>query len=122
MLFVDQGCAACDALVEDLRHGDVPADLGARLVVVSGDREQAESFELAGVRVIVDDDRVIARAFQSVVSPQAFVVNGYGMAVTSGTPNTWREVDELIAAARGGGRMAEIAAASVASSNAKEVM
>jgi peroxiredoxin len=117
VLFLDDGCAACERFVADLESGGVP-DVHARLVVVSNVREAAERLARSKrVTIVVDDERSVARAFESVVSPQAFVVDEQGMALTSGTPNTWDEMRQLVDHARGGGRRSNATAASVASNN-----
>lgn len=122
VLFLDDGCAACERLVADLESGSA-LDVHARLVVVTNTREAAGRFASSDrVTVIVDDERSVARAFESVVSPQAFVVNEHGRALASGTPNTWDEMRHLVDEARGGGRRSNVTAASVASSKAKEVV
>lgn len=121
VLFLDDRCTACERLVADLEAGVIP-DLRAHLVVVSSAREAANRLVRSDrVTVIVDDERSVARAFESAVSPQAFVVDEHGMALASGTPNTWDEMRQLVDEGRGGGRGSSVAAASVASSNVKEV-
>ena len=121
VLFVDDECVACERLVADLRAGLAP-ELSARLVVVSSAHQSAEQLARSNhVTVIVDDERTVARAFESVVSPQAFVVDDEVLVRTSGTPNTWDEMRKLVEHARGGGRRSTITAASIALSNAKEV-
>lgn len=121
VLFLDDGCAACEGLVADLRSGYAPV-LGARLVVITSSRETAAQMNAsARIRVIVDEGSV-AQAFESVVSPQAFVVDEHGLVRTSGTPNAWDELRQLVDSTKGGGHRLNVTAASVASSNVKEVV
>lgn len=122
VLFLDEDCAACDGVVADLRSGYAP-DIAARLVVVSSAREAAERLaRSSNVVVVVDDERSVARAFESVVSPQAFVVNADGMVQTSAMPNTWEELRQLVDSTKGGGRRSNVTAASPTPTNAKEVV
>lgn len=115
ILFLEPACKACELLVRDLQEGQVP-DLGARLVVVSSDRAEAERLARSSeVMVIVDGDRSVARAFQSAVSPQTFVVDEHRMVLASGTPNEWDELRRLVMAAKGGDRESDVPAAAVAS-------
>lgn len=122
VLFLDEGCKPCELLVADLQSGNAP-DIDARLVVVSSAREAAERLARSNdVIVVADDERSVARAFENVVSPQAFVVDEHVMVLKSATPNTWDELRQLVASTKGGGRRSNVTAASVPSSNVKEVV
>ena len=115
VVFLESGCEACEHLVEDLQHGRVP-DLGVRLVVVSSDLAEARRLARSTeVTVLFDHERSVARAFQSAVSPQAFVVDEHGMVLASGTSNEWDELRRLVTIAKGGDRESDVAAAALSS-------
>lgn len=122
VLFLQDGCAACADLVDRLETGDVP-DVGARLVVVSSSVEAGQRLAHSDeVTVVVDTERSAARAFESVVSPQAFVLDKDGRVLASATPNDWDGLSSVVNAAKGGDRKIDIPAASTPSRNAKEVI
>ena len=115
VVFLESGCEACEHLVGDLQHGRVP-DLGLRLVVVSSDLDEARRLARSTeVTALVDHERSVARAFQSAVSPQAFVVDEQAMVLASGTSNEWDELRRLVTTARGGDRKTGATAAAVSS-------
>lgn len=116
LLFLDTGCEACHELVFDLANGQAP-DIGVPLVVVSNDREQALALtHSTEVLVLIDEDRSFAAAFDTRVTPQAFVLRDARVHAT-GTPNSWDGLRELLNAsgARGGGSQSEPAAAAMSS-------
>jgi hypothetical protein len=112
VLFLEPDCSACEDLVNEVdRAHDFPLDV--RVVIVSSDRGEAQRLAVqTDATVLVDDDHSIARIFQSVVSPQAFVLDEYGTVKASGTPNQWDELRRLVTTAlKGGECAAEVAAA-----------
>lgn len=122
VLFLDDGCTACDRLVERLEAGHVP-DVGAGLVVVSSTFEGGQRLASSvDVTVVVDSERSAARAFESVVSPQAFVVDEHGRVLANGTPTDWGDLVSIVAAAKRGDRVTDIPAASLPSRSVKEVI
>lgn len=113
VLFLDSDCKACEELVADLVHDRVP-DIGAPLVVVSDERAEARTLARStDVVVLVDEDRSLATAFETRVTPQAFVLSD-GRVRASGTPNNWESMSNLLASTTKGGDR-ETAAAAVAS-------
>jgi len=113
VLFVGPSCRACERLVEDLRAGSVPY-LGARLFVVPDSADLAPELDrTTGITVLVDTERTLARAFEMRVVPQAFVVDVHGVVLAAGRPNSWDEVQSLLAT-EGGDRDSDIAAAALA--------
>jgi peroxiredoxin len=111
VLFLGSGCRACERLVDDLEHDRVP-DIGAQVVIVSGAPTEAHRLAIArNVEVLVDDHHELSHAFESAVTPHAFVVNGHGVVAGSGTPNEWEELRSLLDAAEGGDRHPDFAAA-----------
>lgn len=122
VLFLDDGCAACDRLFQRLETGRVP-DVRAPLLVVTNTVEGGRRLALSDdVTVVVDGDRLVARAFESAVSPQAFVVDGYGRVLASETPTDWDQLASVVTAAKGGDLGTDPSAAYVPSRNAKEVI
>jgi len=123
VLFIEDSCTACAGFVQDLLAGAVP-ELAARLVVVSNTRSAAQHLTTSpDVTVLVDDQRLVAQAFESAVSPQVFVVDPHARVVAVGMPSTWNELRALIDGARGGDRQLTLAAAAdVASRRVKEVV
>lgn len=122
VLFLENDCAACGRFVRDLASGNVPR-LDARLIVVSNDRSAARQLDHSGVAtVLVDEARLVAQAFESAVSPQAFVVDKHRRVLAVGMPTTWDELRALVEPAKGGDHELTLAAAAVASRQAKEVV
>lgn len=115
VLFLGSGCMACERLVDDLEHGRVP-DLGARLVVVSDDRAEALRLgESAEVTVLVDENRTLARLFESAAAPHAFILDEHGTVLANGTPDEWEGLRHLFVTAKGGDRESDRAAAAMSS-------
>lgn len=116
VLFLGSTCGACERLAEDLESGSVPG-LGARLLVVADRLDWAHA--LAGsaqVTVLVDEHRSLARAFETRVVPQAFVVDEHGTVLAGGRTSDWDGIRDLLASvAKGGGRESDVTAAVVAS-------
>jgi peroxiredoxin len=113
VLFLGSGCRACEHLVRDLELKQAP-EVGARLVVVSGSPAEARLLaSSADVTVLVDEERELARAFESAVAPHAFVIDEYGVVVSSGVPSDWNDVQHLGSTTGGGDRRPNIAAAAL---------
>jgi hypothetical protein len=111
LLFLGPSCQACERLVDDLDTGRVP-ELRARLVVVAHDADEAAGFAAGGVTALVQDDRSLARVFESDRVPHAFVIAEGGTVLASGSPNDWEGVQNLLRdSEKGGGRESDIAAA-----------
>jgi AhpC/TSA family len=100
VLFLDASCEGCQRLFDDLAGGHVP-EVGVRLVVVSNDPEEARSLKNAGVPVLIQQDRSIAKLFEAEFTPQAFLVATDGRVLASGLPNDWGQLQEIIARAEG---------------------
>lgn len=103
VLFLGVACRACERLIDDLERGRVP-ELGAALVVVTESAEQARRLATEeGVAVVVQRERELSRAFESNVTPHAFVVDAAGAIRGRGTPNDWERLQQLAADAKRGG-------------------
>lgn len=115
VLFLGSSCKACESFVGDLESGRAP-DLGVRLVTVVADLEAARALaQSPEVVVVIDEERSLARAFESNIVPQTFVVDEHGRVRASGKPNDWEGVRHLLTIAEGGDSRTHVAAASVAS-------
>jgi peroxiredoxin len=115
VLFLGSGCKACAQLVDDLEKDRAP-DLGVRLVVVSGDRTEAQMLASSEeATVLVDEQQVLARIFQSAVAPHAFMIDEHGVVLASGVPSDWEDLRHLRSTTEGGDRRSDIAAAVVRS-------
>jgi hypothetical protein len=114
VLFVGASCAACERLIIDLEAGRIP-DLSSRLFVVSEYADEAERFApSAEVTVVVDPQRSIAKAFESEVVPNAYVVED-GTILASGRPNDWEAIETLISTQEGGDLQPDLAAEALTS-------
>lgn len=114
VLFLGSDCKACERLIDDLEHGRVP-DFDAQIVVVSGAPAEAQRLAISpNVLSVVDDRRELSRAFESAVTPHAFVVDRHRVVTGNGTPNDWEELRSLLKSTEGGDRQPEIAAAALA--------
>lgn len=115
VFFLGSACAACGRFVDDFRAARVP-NLGARLVVVADVLEEAENFDAAGVTVLLQRNRSLARVFESDRVPHAFVINEDGHVLANGWPNDWERLEALVREAEeGGGRESDFSSAVVAS-------
>lgn len=116
VLFVSVACQSCERFIRDLTRTRVP-ELGARLVVVTDEQDQASELAAStGVVVLVQENRSIARVFESSATPHTFVLDESRRVLASGTPNDWSRLRQLVARSeRGGGSKSDVAAASVAS-------
>jgi hypothetical protein len=103
VLFLSDECRPCARFVRDLAKGRVP-ELGAKLVVVVDDASLADQFALAqGVTVLVQQERELADAFDSNVTPHAFALDADAIVLGSGTPNDWTRLRHLGQPAAKGG-------------------
>lgn len=115
VLFLGSSCKACESFVRDLETGRAP-DLRVRLVTVVADPDTARTLaQSREVVVVIDKERSLARAFESNIVPQTFVVDEHGRVRASGKPNDWDGVRHLLTIAEGGDSRTHVAAASVAS-------
>ncbi|CAN5217968.1 hypothetical protein BH18ACT12_BH18ACT12_24380 [soil metagenome] len=116
VLFLGSSCNACEGFVRDLSDGRVP-HLQARLVVVADEAEEARGLATApGVTLLVQEDRSLARVFESDRVPHAFVIDEEGRVLASGWPNDWEGLQSLVESAeKGGGRENDVTAAAIAS-------
>lgn len=115
VLFLGASCKACESFVRDLESGRAP-DLGLRLVTVVADPATAHTLaQSREVVVVIDEERSLARAFESNIVPQTFVIDEHGRVRASGKPNDWEGVRHLLTIAEGGDSRTHVAAASVAS-------
>jgi peroxiredoxin len=113
VLFLSPSCRACEGMVGDLKEGTVP-DLGASLLAISDDREQARAFEPShGITVLVQDGRSLADVFLSTVTPHAFVIDEERRVRASAIPSDWDSLRQLTDSATKGGSKTEIAAAAM---------
>jgi peroxiredoxin len=111
VLFVGAACRACERFVRDLRNNDVP-DLGARLVAVTENAEEARELASASARAVIQEAQSLSLLFKSDRFPHVFVVDAKARVVASGWPNDWEGVRALVPSVReGGDRASEIAAA-----------
>jgi hypothetical protein len=114
VLFLSSSCAACEQFVRDLAAERAP-ELGIPLVVVADELGEAKRLAAAqDVTVLLQKDSLVARAFESHRTPHAFVVDDTGRVVTSGSPNSWDGLHDLVARLSGGGEHQRIPAAAVA--------
>lgn len=103
VLFLGANCPACERLSRDLSAGYVP-DLGANLVVVSDNPDQARQFAgSVSVPVIADPAKSLATIFESDRTPHLFVTDERARVVAIGSPNDWDVVAKLLVRADGGG-------------------
>lgn len=112
VLFLGSSCGACERFVRDLQAGGVP-ELGARLVTVAIDSDSRRELSQSAETVVVDENRSVARAFESNLVPQTFIVDEHGTVLASGRPNDWDGVRHLVATAKGGDRQSDVAAAAI---------
>jgi AhpC/TSA family len=109
VLFLSRSCDACQTMVDDLSRGQVPSDLGLRLIVVSDDSETAIELSSPGqVTVLVDKHGDVADAFDARVVPRAFIVGEQRLVLASGRPNDWDSLRDLIATTGGGDHRADL--------------
>jgi peroxiredoxin len=115
LLFLGASCPACERLVQGLENGDAP-ELDARLMAVSPNADEASRLARSmQVTVVVDNDRSVARAFESEIVPHAFVIED-GRVLASGRPNGWDEVEALLEdAEKGGDHRPELSAEAMSS-------
>jgi hypothetical protein len=79
VLFLESACRPCKQLAIDLDGIGESLD-AVPLIVVLDDTDQGRQFPLpASVHALYDRDHVVADLFQSVVTPQAFVVDVGGL-------------------------------------------
>lgn len=103
VLFLSEECHPCAQFVRDLSKDRVP-ELGAKLVVVVDKASLARQFtSTQGVTVFVQQDREIADAFDSNVTPHAFALDADAIVLASGTPNDWTRLRHLTQLAAKGG-------------------
>ncbi|MDQ3380967.1 MAG: redoxin domain-containing protein [Actinomycetota bacterium] len=96
LLFLGRSCPACRALEEDLRTADVPV-YGVQLFAVVSDFGYADTLAaFAGLEVVIQEERAIADAFGSHVTPHAFAIDVDGIVRASGTPNSIDSLGRLI--------------------------
>lgn len=116
VLFLSRNCQSCERFIRDLKKERVP-ELGARLVAVTDEPEQARELAVsAEVSVVVQENRSLARIFETNATPHAFVLDEARRVLTSGTPNDWGGLRQLLARSEGGGgSTSNVAAAAVAS-------
>lgn len=112
VLFLSEECRPCARFVRDLAKNRVP-DLAAKLVVVVESDSLAEQVARAeGAVVLVQRERELADAFDSNVTPHAFVLDADAVVLASGTPNDWTRLRHLAdAAAKGGESESSVVAA-----------
>lgn len=114
VLFLGATCQACERFERDLSRSRAP-DVGARLVVVTDDSEEALSLAASStVTVVTQQGRSLSRVFESNVTPHAFVLDESGVVLASGTPNDWERLRQLVPrAVRGGEADSSLAAATL---------
>ncbi|HEX6230964.1 MAG TPA: hypothetical protein VF029_04575 [Actinomycetota bacterium] len=87
-LFLSSGCAPCLDLLEDLRRnggwdGHIP------LIAVIEDTTEARLIRFPrGIAVLYQTDEAVSRAFDTAVTPHAFLVAAEGTVVDKVIPNT----------------------------------
>lgn len=116
VLFLSAACQSCERFIRDLRKGRVP-ELGARLVVVTDEQDQAREVSRSTEAVVlIQENRSIGRIFESRATPHAFVLDASRRVLASGTPNDWSRLRHLVVRSeKGGGTDPDLAAAAVAS-------
>lgn len=106
VLFLGVDCPPCQRLVRDIRlRGVASADMPHELIVVLSDPSEAVALRLEeepGVQVLFQRDRSLSRAFETTVTPHAFVVEK-GRVLASGTPNSLEGIRALVARVEEGG-------------------
>lgn len=103
VLFLGVDCRACERLIDDVERSRVP-DLGVPVVVATASADQARKLATdPRVEVLIQRGRELSRAFESNVTPHAFVVDARGIVLASGTPNDWERLRLLAVEAIKGG-------------------
>jgi thiol-disulfide isomerase/thioredoxin len=95
VLFLSSGCSPCRTLADDL-NGNTDA-LGPDLLVVLNDPSELLELGLADeIPILYQPDSVVSRAFDTTATPHAFVVDHQGVVTASGTPNSLRQLRQLV--------------------------
>jgi thiol-disulfide isomerase/thioredoxin len=105
VLFLSSDCPPCRTLANDLGEPEAASELGVRVVAVLDETDRdgriAQRVQ-RGATVVYQSERSVARAFGSNATPHAFLVDGDGVVVARGTPNTIDGLVELAEAVRAG--------------------
>jgi peroxiredoxin len=100
-LFLAGGCKPCQTLADDLRAHS--SELAAELVIVVDASDNDLAADLPH-RVVRQQDRELARAFENAVTPQAFAIDSTGWVVDRSVTTTLDQLEALArAVAKGGG-------------------
>lgn len=97
LLFLAADCPPCRALADELRAAGPPYVQARLVLVVDAEAEASQVIEGIDAEVVYQDKRVVSRAFNSVGTPHAFVIDRAGTVLANGMPNTLSALRELTA-------------------------
>lgn len=104
VIFVTSSCAACARLLQDLETAEGRrADIRLVAIVDQNDLDALRAAQAGGATVLVQRRGSMSRLFESDRTPHAYVLDEHAVIRASGTPDTWRAIEELVAATRKGG-------------------
>lgn len=95
VVFLASDCEPCHRLIADLGSRD-SRSLGVELILVVGEGDT--SFDIAGLgdlTVVFQREREVALAFNTTATPHAFAVGSDRRVVSSGTPNSFGQLEQL---------------------------
>lgn len=97
VLFMKSECVTCRRLAQQLSRRALDAlAIGDTTYVVLRDEYERDALALDGaLEIAFQADGVVAWAFRSSATPQAFVVNDNGIVTASGFPNTLEQMQAL---------------------------
>lgn len=97
VLFMKSDCVACRALARQLSRSALDGlGIGRRTYVVVRDERERDQLGLdRDLEIVFQDDGVIAWAFRSSATPQAFVVDDGGLVTATGFPNAIDHLADL---------------------------
>jgi len=105
VVFARSGCAACNTLLRELLD---TVGFGARVLVVVNDFTDApELVDAAGITVVRQVQRGVARAFKTSATPHAFMVDANGMIAANRITNSLADLRQLLNDAPSANRRAE---------------
>jgi hypothetical protein len=96
VLFLEPGCRPCEKLVKELRSGAVKLD-GVPLVFVAPDTDEGRELVPPIGLLMLQTGRDISRAFQTSVTPHAFLIDADGRLSNQTIPESIADLNFLAA-------------------------
>jgi hypothetical protein len=95
VVFVSSSCPACSELVRGIRRSG--GDFALPTYIVVSSPEEVHLLGLDETRnVLIQADGDLSRAFRTTTTPHAFAFDSTGIVAAASTPNTLRQLEELV--------------------------